>query len=140
MDDYRRDRAHSIEVLLQQWANDPATVLIYEGQTMVERHLADKVSLINSHNDAATIEFDGQSHVPIRRSYQWRDPLYHDKNEDAEEYDDYHTVDGLPTPFAITRYHNGDMTNQIFLFTAKYNHGVAADAFNPDATAAKLKK
>jgi hypothetical protein len=140
MEDYQRDRAHSLDVLLQQWANDPSTILIYEGQTMVERHLADKVSLINSHNDASTIEFDGQSHLPIRRTYQWRDPLYHDKNEDAEEYDDYHAFDGIATPFTVTRYHNGDMTNQIFLFTAKYNHGVPAGAFDPDATAAKLKK
>ncbi len=140
MGDYLRDRAHSLEVLLAQWANDPATVLIYEGQTMVERHLADRVSLIDSHNDAATIEFEGQSHLPIRRSFQWRDPLYHDKNEDAEEYDDYHAFDGIQTAFAITRYHNGDMTNQIFLFTAQYNRGGPPDAFDPDAAAAKLKK
>lgn len=140
MEDYERRRAHSLEVLLTQWANDPATVLIYDGQTMVERHLADKISMINSKNDAATIEFDGQSHLPIRRAYKWRDPLYHDKNEDAEEYDDYHAFDGLPTPFAVTRYHNGDMTNQIFLFTAQYNKGVPAGTFDVDATTAKLKK
>lgn len=140
MDDVLRDRAHSLSVLLTQWASDPATVLIYEGQTMVERHLADKVSLIDSHNDAATIEFDGQSHLPIRRSYKWRDPLYRDKNEDAEEYDDYHAFDGIQTPFTVTRYHNGDMTNQIFLFTAQYNRGVPPGAFDPDVTAAKLKK
>ena len=140
MEEYNRNRAHSLEVLLTKWANDPGTVLIYEGQTMVERHLADKISMITSTNDAATIEFDGQSHLPIRRAYQWRDPLYHDKNEEAEEYDDYHAFDGIPTPFAVTRYHNDDMTGQTFLFTAKYNKGVPAGAFDADATASKLKK
>ena len=54
----------------------------------------------------------------MRRSWQWRDPLYKDKNTDAEEYDDYHLVDGLPTAYTITRYHNGDMTNQRFLYHA----------------------
>lgn len=140
MDDRNRDRAHSLEVLLTQWAKDPATILIYEGRTMVERHPADKVSLIDSHNDAATIEFDGQSHLPIRRTYQWRDPLYHDKNEEAEEYDDYHPFDGIATPFALTRYHNGDMTGQTFLFTAQYNRGVPEEMFDVDATTRKLKK
>ena len=33
---------------------------------------------------------DVQTHLPLRRSFQWRDPLYKDKNTDAEEYDDYH--------------------------------------------------
>ena len=35
---------------------------------------------------------DIQTHLPLRRSFQWRDPEFHDKNTDAEEYDDYHTV------------------------------------------------
>lgn len=140
MDALNRDRAHSLEVLLTVWAKNPATILIYEGRTMVERHLADKVSLIDSHNDAATIEFEGQSHLPIRRTYQWRDPLYHDKNEEAEEYDDYHTFDSIATPFALAKYHNGDMTGQTFLFTAQYNRGVREELFDVEATARKLKK
>ena len=41
---------------------------------------------------------DAQTHLPLRRSFEWRDPVYKDKNTDAEEYDDYHTVDGFPTP------------------------------------------
>ena len=41
---------------------------------------------------------DAQTHLPLRRTFQWRDPVYKDKNLDAEEYDDYHTFDGIPTP------------------------------------------
>jgi hypothetical protein len=41
---------------------------------------------------------DVQTHLPLRRTFQWRDPVYKDKNLDAEEYDDYHTIDGFPTP------------------------------------------
>ena len=33
---------------------DPKTVLLYDGQSMVERHLADQVTLISTGNDSTT--------------------------------------------------------------------------------------
>jgi hypothetical protein len=135
-----RRREHSIRTALTVWLNDPRTVLIYGGQNLVERHLADQTTLINSENDSITIQSDAETHLPLRRSYQWRDPLYKDKNTDAEEYDDYHVVDGLPTAYTITRYHNDDMTNQRFLYRAAYDIALTPDMFSPDQTAAKIKK
>jgi hypothetical protein len=135
-----RRREHSIRTAMAGWLNDPKTVLIYGGQNLVERHLADQTTLINAENDSITIQTDAETHLPLRRSYQWRDPLYKDKNTDAEEYDDYHLVDGLPTAFTLTRYHNDDMTNQRFLSHAAYNVPLTPDMFNPDQAAAKIKK
>ena len=80
------------------WLNDPRTVLIYDGQKLVERHLADQTTLINADNDSITIQTDAETHLPLRRSYQWRDPVYKDKNTDAETYDNYQPVEGLPSP------------------------------------------
>jgi hypothetical protein len=138
--DYLRRRDHSVEAAARIWMKDSKTILIYGGQNMVERHLADQVTLINSENDSIVIQMDSQTHLPLRRTWQWRDPLYKDKNTDAEEYDDYHVVEGIPTPFAITRFHNSDMTNQRFLYHASYNVPVPPDSFDPDKTAAKIKK
>jgi hypothetical protein len=135
-----RRREHSIRTAMTGWLNDPKTVLIYGGQNLVERHLADQTTLINAENDSITIQTDAETHLPLRRSYQWRDPLYKDKNTDAEEYDDYHLVDGLPTAFTLTRYHNDDMTNQRFLSHAAYNVPLTPDMFDPDQAAAKIKK
>jgi hypothetical protein len=135
-----RRRDHSIQTAMRVWLNDPKTVLIYGGQNLVERHLADLTTLINADNDSIVIQTDAETHLPLRRTYQWRDPLYHDKNTDAEEYDDYHLVEGLPTAFTITRYHNDDMTNQRFLSHAAYNIPLTPDMFNPDQAAAKIKK
>jgi len=139
-DDYLRRRDHSIESAIRVWLKDPRTVLIYDRQTMVERHLADQVTLLSADNDNLTIQMDAQTHLPLRRSFEWRDPLYKDKNEDADEYDDYHTVEGIPTPFTVTRFHNGDMTNQRFLYRASYSTAPADALFDPDVAARKLKK
>jgi hypothetical protein len=135
-----RRRDHSIRTVVTTWLKDPNTILIYGGQSLVERHLAEQITIINASNDSVTIQTDAETHLPLRRTYQWRDPLYKDKNTDAEEYDDYHTVDGLPTAFAITRYHNDDMTNQRFLSRAAYNIPLTPDMFDPDVTAGKIKK
>jgi len=142
LDDYIRRRDHSVDAAIRVWLKDPNTVLIYVKQSLVERHLADQVTLISSTNDSITIETDAQTHLPIRRTFQWRDPLYKDKNTEAEEYDDYHVVDGIPTAYTITRFHNGDMTNQRYLYRDKtaYNTNFPADFFDVDATAAKIKK
>jgi len=140
VDDFLRRRDHSIETVVKTWMNDPKTILIYEGQRLAERHLADQVTLISPDNDAVTIQMDAQTHLPLRRSFQWRDPTYHDKDEDAEEYDNYRPVDGFPTPFNITRFKNGDMVNQRFLFKAVYNQALPADEFEPDAAAGKIVK
>jgi hypothetical protein len=138
--DLIRRRDHSIPAAMRVWLKDPGTVLIYGGQNLVERHLADQTTLINAENDSITIQTDAETHLPLRRTWQWRDPVYKDKNTDAEEYDDYHLVEGFPTAYTITRYHNGDMTNQRFLSHAAYNVALTPDMFNPDQTAAKIKK
>jgi hypothetical protein len=140
VDEYLRRRDHSIEMVVKTWLKDPASILIYEGQQLAERHLADQVTVISAQNESVTIQMDSQTHLPLRRTFQWRDPLYKDKNEDAEEYDNYRDVDGFPTPFNVTRFKNGDMVNQRFLFRAHYNQALPADEFNVDATAVRIVK
>src|ERR1700734_1741074 len=53
-----RRRDHSIRTAVQVWLKDPRTVLIYGGQSLVQRHLADQTTLINSENDSITIQTD----------------------------------------------------------------------------------
>jgi hypothetical protein len=132
-----RRHDHSIEAAVR-WMKQPDTVLLYEGQQMAERRLADQVTLLNSNNDSITILMDADSHLPLKRTYFYRDPVYKDKNQEDEEYDDYHPVDGLPVPFSITRLHNGDMTQQRFVFKAGINVPLPADGFDPDALAQKI--
>ncbi|HZZ39857.1 MAG TPA: hypothetical protein VFE06_12055 [Acidobacteriaceae bacterium] len=135
-----RSHDHSIDAAVRVWMKDPSTILMYEGQSLAGRHLAQQVTLLNAQNDSITIQVDSDSHLPLSRSWSWRDPVYKDKNEDAEEFDDYHVIDGLPTPFTITRTHNGDETQQRFVFKAAYNVALPPGGFDADAIAAHWKK
>jgi hypothetical protein len=140
VDDYMRRRDHSIETAVKVWMKDPNTILIYEGQHLAERHLAEQVTLISSQNEAITILMDEQTHLPLRRTFQWRDPEYHDKNTDAEEYDDYHVIQGFPTPLTISRYKNDDVLRQYFITKVSFNQTLPADFWDVDAEARKVKK
>jgi hypothetical protein len=140
LDEFLRRRDHSIETAIKVWLKDPNTILIYEGQKMAERHLAEQVTLISAKNEAVTIQIDKQTHLPLRRTFEWRDPVYKDKNLDAEEYDDYHVIDGLPTPFSITRFRGEEMTRQYYVDKVKYNQDLGADFWDVDAAARRIKK
>jgi hypothetical protein len=140
VDDALRRRDHSIEVAVKVWLKDPNTILVYEGTKMAERRMAEQVTLISPQNDSITIQMDEQTHLPLSRSFQWRDPLYKDKDTYTEEYDDYHTIDGLPSPFSITRLKNDEMVRQFYVTKVEYNRDLPGDFWDVDATARRIKK
>lgn len=140
LDGFLRDRAHSIETAVKVWMKDPKTILIFEGPRMVERHLGIQVSLISPSNEAITLVVSNDTHLPLRREYQYRDPVYHDLDTEVEEYDNYHIVEGFPTAFRLTRIKNGETTQQLYVDRAKYNQDLPADFWDVDAVARKIKK
>jgi hypothetical protein len=138
VEDYYRRRAHSVEEVVHSWIHAPGVMIVSEGTSMVERKLCDKVTVLTANNDAVTFELDTTTHLPIRRTFQWRNPQFNDYDEEQETYDDYHTIQGLPTALTITRYHNDDMTNQRYLSKVVYNLPADPSLFDP-ATLLKKK-
>jgi len=139
MDEYIRRQNHSIEAVINTWLKRPGVMVIAEGTSMVMRRIADKITVLSPDNDAVTIEMDANTHLPLRRTFQYRNEKFKDLDEDVEEYDDYHTIQGLPTSFMITRYHNGDMSSQRYYVRVQYNLGVPNDMFDPDHVVMKKK-
>lgn len=140
VDDFMRRRDHSIEVAVKVWMKDPNTILVYEGQRMAERHIGEQVTMISPENEAITIQMDVQTHLPLSRSFKWRDPIYKDLNTDVEEYADYHDMNGFPSPLSITRVHNGEMARQLYIDKVQYNQDLPADFWDINAVAKKIKK
>ena len=75
MDDFLRRRDHSIELAVKVWLKDPNTILVYEGQRMAERHMAEQVTLISPENEAITIQMDVQTHLPLTPQLQVARPV-----------------------------------------------------------------
>jgi hypothetical protein len=137
VEDYYRRRAHSVDEVVHSWIDAPGVMIVAEGTDMVGRRLADKVTVLSANNDAVTLDLDATTHLPVRRTFQWRNPQFKDYDEEVEEYDDYHVVQGVETAMTITRYHNGDMSAQRYLTKVAYNVPADASIFDP---AVALKK
>ncbi len=135
-----RARNHSIEMAVKVWMKNPKTILIYEGPRLVERHLGIEVSLISPTNEAITIIMSSDTHLPLRVEFKYRDPVYHDLDTEAVEYNNYHIVDGFPTAFRITRIKNGETTQQRYIDSVKYNQTLPPDFWDPNAASRRIKR
>jgi len=139
VEEFLRRRAHSLETVME-WLKQPDVIVTYEGPTTVERRMAEKVSVVTASNDAVTIELDANTHLPLARAYEYRDPVYKDINHDVEEYENYQPVQGIMTPYIVTRFHNGELVGQRFVTKVKYEDTLPASMFDPNLPIQKKPK
>jgi hypothetical protein len=131
LDEYLRRRRFSLETVLRTWINDPGVVLLYEGAANAAQHPASQITIINAQNESVTLYFDTDTHLPVKKSFSWRDPVDRQKNIEEEVYENYRPVSGVMAPFNITRYFNGDMASQRFLNSVTINQGLDPAMFDP---------
>lgn len=132
--EYLRRREHSLEWVLRKWINEPGVAILYEGPAIAADKPSDQVSIINSQNDSVTLYIDSQTHLPIKKTYSWRDPLDRLRNVEDEIYDAYRPTEGFMTPYSLTRFYNGEMVNQRFLNTVSYNDQLDEKMFDARPT------
>lgn len=131
---YLRRRHYSLDSVLRDWINQPGVAFFYEGQTVAAQKQTDQVTIMNAKNEAVTLNFDTNSHLPVRKSFTWRDPTDKERNVEEEIYDNYRNIQGILTPFDVTRMYNGEMSAQSFLTEASYNEVLNPELFDPQAT------
>ena len=133
LDDYLRHRKFSLETILHSWVNDPNVALFFDGAALAGSLAAQRVTLINKQDEAVSVYFDIDTHLPIKKTYSWRDPVDKERNIEEETYDGYRMVDGVMTAFGFTRYFNGDMQTERFVTSASYNKGLDPAMFDPNS-------
>jgi len=131
---YLRRREHSLPLVLRQWIHEPGVALFYVGTGVAEGKPAQQVTIMNARNESVTLWIDDHTHLPIKKSYSWRDPSDKLRNVEDEVYDNYKPVQGIMTPHSVTRYMNGDMSNQRFVNTVSYNQNPPESLFEASVT------
>lgn len=130
---YLRRHHYSLDLVLREWLKQPDVALFYEGQTVAAQKETEQVTIMNNKNEAVTLNFDINTHLPVKKSFSWRDPTDQQRNTEEEIYDNYRPIQGVMTPFDITRMYNGEMAAQSFLTAASYNQPLADTLFDPKA-------
>jgi hypothetical protein len=132
--DFIRRRKYSLEWVLRRWLNEPGMALFYDGPAVAAQKDTQQVTLVNSKNESVDLFFDNSTHLPVKKSFSWRDPTDKERNIEEEIYDNYRPVEGVMTPFSVTRFYNGDMASQRFLNSIRYNTGLSDSLFNVSVT------
>jgi len=132
--DTLRRRHYALDWVLRHWLTEPGVALFYDGQAVADQKNCDQVTIMNSHDEAVTLYFDIETHLPVKKSFSWRDPNDKQRNVEDEDYDAYRAAGGIMTPFTITRFYNGDMSNQRFLTSVTYNEGLKDSLFDASVT------
>ena len=131
---YLRQHAHALDIVLRQWLPDPSTALFYNGPAVAEQKPCESVTLFTAKNDEVTIYIDRNKHLPVKKTFDWRDPVDNLKNQEGEVYDNWKLTQGIMTPYIVMRSHNGDTSGERFVTVIKYNTEMPDAMFDANAT------
>ena len=134
LQDYLRRRNFSLEWVLRRWTKEPGVAFFYDGTAVCERKMCDQVSLMNSQNEQVTLFIDQHSHLPVKKSYSWRDPRDRERDTEDEIYDNYKLIQGVMTPQSYTRMYNGETASQRFITSVTYNTSLPDTLFQASTT------
>src|ERR1700685_132601 len=132
--DYLRRRQYSLDWVIRKWLSEPGIALFYEGHTIAAQKDAEQVTIMTASDQSVTLCVDSNTHLPVKKTFTWRDPTDKQRNVDDEVFDNYRPVQGVMTPFSVTRFYNGDMASQRFMTAVSYNKGLNDSMFAADLT------
>ena len=133
LSEYLRRRKFSLDTVLREWSKTKGVAVFDEGPALSGNRPAEQVTLVNLDNNAVTLLLDPANHLPLGKKFSWRDPVDKQLNLEEETYDNYRLVGGIMTPYNVTRFFNGDMTNQRFLNSVLYNQNPPTAMFDPNS-------
>jgi len=132
--DYLRRHHYALDQVLRTWINEPKVALLYEGRATADEKPAEQVTVLNAKNEGVTLYFDASTHLPLKKTFTWRDPADKERNLEEEIYDNYRPVQGVMTPYRISNFYNGDMSGQRFINSVSYNQGISDSLFDVSVT------
>lgn len=129
-------RHYSLENVLRNWLKEPGILLLDEGPSISEGHMAEKLTIINSKNESVTILVDPSTHLPLEKRFSVRDPRYRDRDEEVQIYGDWKEFQGINTPRMTVIKRNGETISQQIILNITYNIHPSDALFDP--TVAKI--
>ncbi|MDR3720969.1 MAG: hypothetical protein P4L00_05175 [Candidatus Acidoferrales bacterium] len=130
---FKEEVLKDIDNVLRHRSHEPGMILRYGGPDVVDLKQADWVELVDSDNRTIRIAFAENTHLPIRKTVETRDPRTQRKSAEIEYYSNYHPIGGVQTPFQITRERNGIKTLQVFFDKCDFNTSVSDALFTKES-------
>jgi hypothetical protein len=123
----------SFDVLIRSRLAEAGMYFHYGGEDVVDLRQVDWAQIEDTEGHMYKIAVEKPTHLPVRFVIVTRNPRTNETVEDVTRYSNWHLVDGVGTPFQVSREHDGKRVSQIFYDTCKYNSGITADFFTREA-------
>ena len=131
--DFVEGNKKDIDNILRYRIHEPSMVFRYGGPDIVDLKQADWVELVDSDNRTIRIAIATATHLPLRKIVDTRDPRTRMKSEEIEIYSNYHPLEGIQTPFQVTRERNGIKIFQVFFDKCEYNTDISDSLFTRES-------
>lgn len=131
--DYKEDVQKDLDNILRHRVHEQGITLRYAGPDIVDLKQAQWIELVDSDDRTIRIAFADNTHLPIRKTVETRNPRTRFKTTEIEYYSNYHPMDGVQTPFQIARERNGIKVYQVFFDSCHYNTSVSDALFTKES-------
>jgi hypothetical protein len=137
---FQEDTAKDIDYILRTRIKQPGMIFRYAGSDVVDLKEADWVEIVDPENRTIRIAITKNTHLPIRKVVDRRDANTRMKSGEVEFYSNYQPVDGVQTPFQITRERNGIKIYQVFFESCQYNTNLSDSLFTKQSLDERWEK
>jgi hypothetical protein len=131
--DFKEGVLKDIYNVLRNRIHEPGMILRYAGPDIVDLKQADWVEMVDSDNRTIRLAFATNTHLPIRKTVESRDARTQRKTTEVEYYSNYHPIDGVQTPFQLTRERNQIKIFQAFFDKCDYNTSLSDALFTKES-------
>ena len=134
---FQEDQKEDIDNILRNRWKEPNVILRYLGPDVVDLREAEWIEFVDPDNRSVRIAFAKFTHLPIRKTVVTRDSTTRLRSDVTEYYSNYHPIEGVTTPFQITRERNSRKVYQVFFDECKYNTNPPDSLFTKESLDAR---
>jgi hypothetical protein len=133
INDFQETVKKDLDNILRHRIHETGMVLRYGGPDVVDLKQAQWVELVDSENRTIRIAFADNTHLPIQETVETRDPRTQLKSSEIDYFSNYHPIEGVQTPFQITRERNQIKVFQVFFEGCHYNTSISDALFTKES-------
>jgi hypothetical protein len=130
---FQEDTKKDIDNILRHRIHEAGMIFRYGGLDVVDYQESDWVELVDSDNRTFRIAIARTTHLPVRKVVDTRNANTRMRTEEVEYYSNYQPINGIQTPFQITRERNGIKVYQVFFDKFEYNTNVPDSLFTKES-------
>jgi hypothetical protein len=137
---FQEDTKKDLDYILRSRIKEPNMIFRYAGPDIVDLRQVDWVELVDSDNRTIRIAISQSTHLPVRKIVDTRDANTRMKTDEVEYYSNFHPIDGIETPFQITRERNHIKIYQVFFDKCEYNTNLSDSLFTKESLDERWEK